>query len=102
VVAVDVGVHAKQSSDNGSYSVLECPRERHTYDQVSRAEKGMTGGDTDGIREDCLIIKDALGPIHERVDILGRGELCRTLVAYTIFPEVFISNLSGSIVVNDD
>ena len=62
-----------QPSHNGSYSVLECPGNDTPMTKSAAQKKGMTGGDTDGIREDCLIIKDSLGRIHERVDILGRG-----------------------------
>jgi hypothetical protein len=94
MVGVYVRIHAKQSPHNSAHSVLERPRERHTYArrQECRERKiGITGGYTDRIREDGLVVEDILGPVHEGVDILGRGKLCGSLVAHAIFPEIFVS-----------
>jgi hypothetical protein len=55
---------------------------------------GKTGGkgrSTDGIREDGLVIKDTLGPVHKGVNIFGSRELRGAFVAHAIFPEVFVS-----------
>jgi len=79
VVAVYVRVHAEQSSHDGAHGVFERPRERHT----------------DRIREDGLVIEDILGPVHEGVDILGRGKLRGALVTHAVFPKVLISRARG-------
>jgi len=92
VVAVYVRIHAKQPSHNGAHSVLECPRERHTYAfHQRRGKTGKTGISTDGIREDGLIIKDTLGPVHKGVNIFGSGKLRGAFVAHAVFPEVLVS-----------
>jgi hypothetical protein len=57
---------------------------------------GITGGRTDGIREDGLVVEDVLGPVHEGVDILGRGKLRGALVTYAVFPEVLVSDFVKS------
>ena len=49
------------------------------------------GGYTDGIREDSLVVEDILAPVHEGIDVRGRGKLRRAFVAHAIFPEVFVS-----------
>ena len=41
--------------------------------------------------EDLLIIQQSLRPVHERVDVLRRGQLRCLLVPYAVFPEVFVS-----------
>ena len=93
VVAVYVRVHAEQSSHDGAHGVFERPRERHTYNPSSATQKtGITGGCTDSIREDGLVIEDILGPVHEGVDILGRGKLRGALVTYAVFPKVLVSD----------
>ncbi len=50
------------------------------------------GGHTDRIREDGFVVKDILSPVHESVDILGRGKLRGALVAHAVFPEIFVSD----------
>src|SRR5260221_14670946 len=57
-----------------------------------RKTTGITGGCTDGIREYGLVIEDVLGPVHEGVDILGRGKLRGALVTYAVFPKVLVSD----------
>jgi len=49
VIAVYVRVHAEQSSHDGAHGVFERPRERHTYDPSSAAQKKL------GSREDAPI-----------------------------------------------
>ena len=58
---------------------------------------GRTGrtGSTDGIREDGLIIKETLGPVHKGVDIFGSGKLRGAFVPHAVFPEVFVSSSSS-------
>lgn len=56
------------------------------------AENEIAGACTDGVWEDGLVIEDALRPVHERVDIFGRGKLRWALVAHAIFPKVFVSD----------
>lgn len=66
-----------------------------TYTLRQRRKKqqpGITGGCTDGIREDGLVVEDILGPVHEGVDVLGRGKLRGALVTYAVFPKVLVSD----------
>ena len=59
---------------------------------ISGAEKTWKPGRrTDGIREDGLIIKDTLGPVHKGVNIFGSRKLRGAFVAHAVFPEVFVS-----------
>lgn len=46
---------------------------------------------TNSIRENALIIKDRLRPIHQSVNIIWRWKLRGTSILYTILPKVFIS-----------
>ena len=42
-------------------------------------------------REDLLVVKQSLRPVHQCVDVLRRGQLRRLLVSYPVFPQVFVS-----------
>jgi hypothetical protein len=46
---------------------------------------------TDGVREDGLVVKDTLGPVHKRINIFGSGKLRGAFVAHAVFPQVFVS-----------
>lgn len=63
--------------------------------EARRGKTGKTGGRTDGIREDGLVIKETLGPVHKGVDIFGSGKLRGAFVAHAVFPEVFVSGSSS-------
>lgn len=95
VVGVYVRIHAKQSSHNSAYSVLECPGERHTCGfhqrRCGERKKRKTRRSTDGIREDGLIVEETLGPVHKGVNIFGSWKLRGAFVAHAVFPEVFVS-----------
>ena len=54
-------------------------------------------GHTDRIREDGFVVEDILSPVHEGVDILGRGKLRGALVAHAVFPEIFVSDFGGGV-----
>ena len=51
------------------------------------------GRSTDGVREDGLVVKNTLGPVHKGIDIFGRGKLRGAFVAHAVLPEVFVSGL---------
>jgi hypothetical protein len=72
----------------------------HLQPFVSSTITGITGGCTDSIREDGFVIEDILSPVHEGVDILGRGELRGALVTHAVFPKVFVSDfVKGSTII---
>ena len=48
-------------------------------------------GRTNLVREDGLILEEALRPIHERVNVFRGWKFRWPFVSVTIFPEVFIS-----------
>ena len=52
-----------------------------------------TGRRTDDIREDGLVIKDTLGPVHKGVNIFGSGKLGGAFVAHAVLPEIFVSGV---------
>lgn len=65
-----------------------------THLRLSSAAAGKQGKQeegTDGIREDGLVVKDTLGPVHKGVNIFGSGKLRGALVAHAVLPEVFVS-----------
>ncbi len=71
----------------------------HLTPSISGAESrdNNMGGHTDRIREDGFVVKDILSPVHESVDILGRGKLRGALVAHAVFPEIFVSDFGGGV-----
>lgn len=46
---------------------------------------------TDFVREDGLVIKSSLHPVHKRVDVVWGGEFGRSLIGDAILPEVLVS-----------
>ena len=95
MVAVYVCIDAEQSAHNHAHGLSEVLWEGHTYcdtwSALDSLKRITQNGGTNGVREHSLIIKDVLGPVHKRIDILGSRQLRRTLVLLPIFPEVFIS-----------
>lgn len=45
---------------------------------------------TNLVREHTLVVEQALCPVHQRIDVLRRGQLRRALVLCTVFPEVLV------------
>ena len=64
------------------------------FDVPGRKAKGAPQL-TDLHWEDPLVVQDVLRPVHERVDVLGRGQLRRLLVPHPVFPQVFVSAQMG-------
>jgi hypothetical protein len=54
-------------------------------------KQGKQEEGTDGVREDGLVVKDTLGPVHKGVHIFGSGKLRGAFVAHAVLPEIFVS-----------
>jgi len=70
VVTVQVGIDTEESPEN-------CP------DGIPEV---LWEGGADLIWEVFFVIKEALGPVHQRVDIFGRGQFRGAFVLYAILP----------------
>lgn len=47
---------------------------------------------TNLIGEMPFVIEKALGPVHQRVDVFGRGKFRGTFVLDAVLPEIFVSD----------
>ena len=43
------------------------------------------------VGEVLFVIEEALGPVHQRVDIFWRGQFRGPFVLYAVLPEIFVS-----------
>ena len=43
------------------------------------------------VGEILFVIEEALGPVHQRVDVFRRGQLRGPFVLYTVLPEILVS-----------
>lgn len=48
--------------------------------------QGRSSGPTYLVREDLIVVQEALRPVHECIDVVWCGELCWSLVSHAIFP----------------
>lgn len=92
-----MGIHPEQPSEQCADGVTEVSWEWDAYRTSSGtlrivdtrdipACKGLITGRTDLIREDFLVVQDPLRPVHQRVDVLGSGQLRWPLVLHAVFP----------------
>ncbi len=87
---VDMGVHPKESPQDGFGGVHECRWESHSYTPQSQyTGQWHVGTDkrTDLLREMLLVVQDGLCPCHECLDICWCGEVCGLLAAWSAISE---------------